>query len=428
MTQSPAQDGPLFGRRVAFTGRLASMNREQALTFLEMVGAFHDRAPVDETDYLVVGEASRLLTEEGHPSASLSTARALRESGAAIGILSETQFLALLGLEELLRLYTTQQLGRILKVPDREIASWVRRGLIRPVKVVHRLHYFDYAQVASAKFLLDLVRSGVPVSRIRGNLREMEAWYPGVGKSLVQLGVMERDGQLMVRLEDGSLADSRGQLQIQFHASNAAAETIEKSQEAQPLNVVRFPSGQASTLDSKRTDRAEGRSKVPEPTSPFGGSWFDAALSFEESGWLEDAAAAYQKALAIDGPSAELAFNLGNVLYQLGRKEESVQRFLQAVEQEPAFIESWNNLANALFDIDRPEEAVRALRKALAVDPRYADAHYNLAEVLHHLGRDGEAAVHWQAYLEEDPASEWAEHVRERLKRWGKESPLSSSP
>jgi tetratricopeptide (TPR) repeat protein len=402
------------------------MSREQALTFLEMVGAFHDRAPLDGTDYLVVGEASRLLTEEGHPSASLSTARALRESGAAIGILSETQFLALLGLEELLRLYTTQQLSRILKVPDREIASWVRRGLIRPVKVVHRLHYFDYAQVASAKFLLDLVRSGVPVSRIRENLREMEAWYPGVGKSLVQLGVMERDGQLMVRLEDGSLADSRGQLQIQFDVAGAPNDTVAKSQEAQPRNVVRFPRAQAS--ESKRTERTEERSSERESASPFGGSWFDAALSFEESGWLEDAAAAYQKALAIDGPSAELAFNLGNVLYRLGRKEESVQRFLQAVELEPAFIESWNNLANAFFDIDRPEEAVRALRKALAVDPRYADAHYNLAEVLHHLGRNGEAAVHWQAYLEEDPASEWAEHVRERLKHLGKESPFSSSP
>lgn len=425
MTQSPAQDGPLHGRRVAFTGRLASMNREQALTFLEMVGAFHDRAPVDGTDYLVVGEASRLLTDEGHPSASLSAARALRESGSPIEILSETQFLALLGLEELLRLYTTQQLGRILKVPDREIASWVRRGLIRPVKVVHRLHYFDYAQVASAKFLLDLVRSGVPVSRIRENLRAMEAWYPGVGKSLVQLGVMERDGQLMVRLADGSLADSRGQLQLEFHAAKAES-PVARSAEARPVNVVRFPGGLAE--ETKKPDPGSARSSDPEAASPFGGSWFDAALSFEESGWLEDAAAAYQKALAIDGPSAELAFNLGNVLYRLGRKEESVQRFLQAVELEPAFIESWNNLANALFEIDRPEEAVRALRKALAVDPRYADAHYNLAEVLHHLGRDAEAAVHWRAYLEEDPASEWAEHVRERLRRWGKESPLSSGP
>lgn len=402
------------------------MSREEALAFLEMVGACHDRAPVAGTEFLVVGEASRVLTEEGHPTTNLSAARALRKAGGEIEIISETQFLALLGLEELLRLYTTQQLGRILKVPDREISSWVRRGLIRPVKIVHRLHYFDFAQVASAKFLLDLVRSGVPVSRIRDNLRDMEVWFPGVGKSLVQLGVMEQDGRLMVRLEDGSLADSRGQLQIEFRAPEGASEREpSSSREIRHDNVVPLPIRKPDSPSEPSVFRP-GQAKPSGPDSPFGGSWFDAALSFEESGWLDDAASAYQNALAIDGPSAELAFNLGNVLYRLGRKEESVQRFLQAVELEPAFIESWNNLANALFEIDRPEEAVRALRKALAVDPRYADAHYNLAEVLHHLRRNEEAAVHWKAYLEEDPASEWAEHVRDRLKTWGNNAPLHS--
>lgn len=427
MTQSPAKDGALFGRRIAFTGRLASMSREEALTFVEMVGACHDRTPTEGTDYLVVGEASRVLNDEGHPTSSLSTARKLQEEGGEIEIISETQFLALLGLEELLRFYTTQQLGRILKISDREISSWVRRGLIRPVKIVHRLHYFDFSQVASAKFLLDLVRSGVPVSRIRDNLRDMEAWYPGAGKSLMQLGVMEQDGRLMVRLEDGSLADSRGQLQIEFGAGGPShREAVSGAGEHQPHNVVSLPIRTPGAASDGLSSASSAKGSPSSPDAPFGGTWFDAALSFEEAGWLDDAASAYQNALAIDGPSAELAFNLGNVLYRLGRKEESVQRFLQAVELEPAFIESWNNLANALFEIDRPEEAVRALRKALAVDPHYADAHYNLAEVLHHLGRNEEAARHWKAYLEEDPVSEWAEHVRDRLRTWGENTPTHS--
>jgi tetratricopeptide (TPR) repeat protein len=424
MTRSPAKDGALFGRRIALTGRFASMKREEALTFLEMVGAFHDRIPVPETDFLVVGEASRLLTEDGHPTASLAAARNLQETGAEIEILSETQFLALLGLDELLRLYTSQQLGRILKVPAREIASWVRRGLVRPVKVVNRLFYFDFGQVASAKFLVDLIRSGVPISRIRENLRDMESWYPGVGKSLVQLGVMEQYGRLLIRLEDGSLADSRGQLQLEFGEGAARGDPgASGARELRHPDVLRLPIPAVPRGGGSARGDGPGDEDGSARASPFGESWFDAGLSFEEAGWLEDAAAAYLKALAVDGPSAELAFNLGNVLYGLGRKEESVQRFLQAVELEPAFIESWNNLANALFEIDRPEEAVRALRKALAVDPYYADAHYNLAEVLHHLGRLAEAADHWRAYLEQDPASEWSEHVRDRLKRLEEDLP-----
>ncbi|MCA9726147.1 MAG: tetratricopeptide repeat protein [Candidatus Eisenbacteria bacterium] len=456
MNRTPIRDGALQGMHVAFTGRLSSMKREEALTFLEMVGAAHDRAPGPETDFLVVGEASRLLDDEGQPTSSLARARSLRDQGSGIAILSETDFLALLGLDELLRLYTTQQLGRILKVPGREIATWVRRGLIRPVKVVNRLYYFDFAQVASAKFLLDLIHSGVPIARIRDNLREMEGWYPGVGKSLVQLGVMERDGRILIRLADGSLADPNGQLQMEFSALGRSHESATQRVRAavdpadlvlddaaadMPLDDPASPVGPRREL-ADRTERlpgedgatrGRGRSAVgqviPFPTTRRGANeeprsirqegaaetWFEMALRHEEDGRLAEAADAYHKALAVDGPSAELSFNLGNVLYGLERKEEAVQRFLQSVELEPAFIEAWNNLANALFEIGRSEEAVRSLRKALAVDPRYADAHYNLAEILHHLGRPSEAAAHWRAYLEQDPASEWAEHVRARL-------------
>ena len=334
MTRTRAKEGALSGRRVALTGRLASMNREEALTFLDMVGAIHDRTTGIDTDFLVVGEGSRPLTEDGHPTASLAAARSLRDSGATIEILSETQFLALLGLEELLRLYTTQQLGRILKIPAREITAWVRRGLVRPVKVVHRLCYFDFAQVASAKFLLDLIRSGVPISRIRDNLREMESWYPGAGKSLVQLGVMERHGQLMVRLEDGSLADPRGQLQFEFGSDESRPDEASSAPQAKRPGILALPT--ASSPNSALAGSADS-SGTAEMSTSVEESWFEAAMAFEEARQLDDAAVSYQKALAVDGPSVELAFNLGNVLYGLGRKEESVQRFLQAVELEPDF-------------------------------------------------------------------------------------------
>jgi tetratricopeptide (TPR) repeat protein len=279
---------------------------------------------------------------------------------------------------------------------------------VRPVKIVNRLHYFDFGQVASAKFLHDLVERGVPVAQIRESLHAIETWYPAAGRSLLQLGMMERDGRLLVRLDDGSLADPNGQLHFAF------------SQPAQtpsvPFSVVELDPDQGEDDADAGSEDEDGPEDDlfglnPDPS----GSWFEIAVELEEAGRLPQAAEAYQRALAVDGPSAEVAFNLGNVLYGLGRREEAVQRFLQAVESDPSYIEAWNNLANALFDIGRREEAVRALRKALAVNPRYADAHYNLAEVLHDLGRMDEACAHWRAYLEQDPSSSWADLVRDRL-------------
>jgi len=389
MSRTPAKEGSLRGRHVAISGRLSSMTREEALTFLEMVGATFDRSPQKTTHYLVVGEVGASLADDGSPPASLLAAEEHNADGGHIEIISETEFLAFLGLDEFLKLYTAQQLSRILKVDKSEINSWVRRGLIRPVKIVNRLFYFDFSQVAGAKRLLELIRAGVSPGKIRGSLKALESWLPGAGGSLSQLAVLEQDGRLLVRLEDGALADPSGQLHLDFSG-------VEHSKRPRPI-IASF-------------ERV-----TPSPDCEEE-SWFDIAVRLEEVGQDEEAAAAYQKALAVDGPAAETAFNLGNVLYRLGRREEAVTRFLQAVEIEPGYIESWNNLANAQFELGRPEDAIRSLRKALAADPNYADAHYNLAEILHQQRREEEACRHWEAYLKQDPNSTWADQVRERLK------------
>lgn len=448
------------------------MKREQALSFLEMVGAVFDRVPTAETNYLVVGEGVSILNDEGHPTAGLRAAQGLRTVGSEIQIVSETEFLALLGLEELLRFFTSQQLSRILGIERRELDSWVRRGLIRPAKIVNRLHYFDFAQVVSAKRLQDLIASGVPLARIRSSLEDMQAWLPGTGKSLVQLGILEQDGRLVVRLPDGAIAETSGQLQIPFAADDPAIRRPPESRsgpgtgpmdpgedaaqsagfgvesdfaapsEPEPGLVpsptpgpVSGSGGRFSPVRDAADPSATGLAKIvafPEPAwrSQDGASgspdestrsaeaegWFEQASELEEAGKLEAAVDAYQKALAVDGPAADISFNLGNVLYGLGRRDEAIQRFLQSTEIDPGYIEAWNNLATAYFETDRPEEAVRSLRKSLAVDPTYADAHYNLGEVLHFLGRDEEARAHWSAYLRQDPNSDWAEHVRQRLR------------
>ena len=84
MLKTRIQESPLQGRRVAITGRFSSMKREEALAFLDFVGAHHDRVPDEGTDFLVVGEACWLLGDEGHPTASLARAQSLRAKGAPV--------------------------------------------------------------------------------------------------------------------------------------------------------------------------------------------------------------------------------------------------------------------------------------------------------------------------------------------------------
>ena len=383
-----APRGLLCGQRVSITGRLASMTRLQAIERIGLSGGSYVTTPDQHTDMLVVGLEGWPLRKDGRLTHSLHRARELRAAGAAIRVASEVEFMAALGLEgrqdDLHRLYTTEQLSRILEVEVAEIRSWVRSGLIRPQKVVRRLCYFDFRQVASAKALLNLMRAGATPARIRKSLEQLQSWLPGTEISTTQLQTLEQGGPVLVRLHGGQLAEPCGQLRLDFRGKAPGQPTA-----AREL----FTSGRRAPHE-----------------------WFTLGVRAEEEGDLEQAARHCHQALLTGGPQAEIAFNLGNVLHGLGRPGEAVQRFMQAVEIEPDYVEAWNNLGNTLAELDRFDEALVAYERALLVEPAYADAHFNLAETLEQLGRRAAARPHWEAYLVQDPDSSEAAYVQKRLR------------
>ncbi len=279
------------------------------------------------------------------------------------------------------RLYTVQQLSRILGVSVARLRRWVRAGLIRPARTDKRLDYFDYSQVHEAKALVQMIERGATPRQIRRSLDELGQWLPDAEHALSRLQAGD-DGGLVVRLAGGKVAEPSGQLRFDFPPDEPARPTPTLLRSAE--------------------------------------SWFEQAAAAEDAGQLDDAVDAYHRSLLAGGArdpdrAAETCFNLGNVLYRLERRHEAVQRYFQTVEFDPDYIEAWNNLGNALAETGRHDEAVRAFERALARSPDYADAHYNLADTLEQLGRRDDAREHWEAYLALDPASTWADAVRDRL-------------
>lgn len=151
MTTAERDGRGLRGREVAFAGRLATMTRQEAGARVAAAGGRVVRLPGTATSYLVVGHGGWPLRADGRPSAGMAQARRLKRQRAPLSIVSETTFLQLLGLtekvEDLQRWFTTAQLSRILEVPARDIRAWMRRRLIRPVKVARRLAWFDFREV-----------------------------------------------------------------------------------------------------------------------------------------------------------------------------------------------------------------------------------------------------------------------------------------
>jgi NAD-dependent DNA ligase len=77
-----------FQRSVAFTGRLASMKREEAFALVRERGGTPRRGLTKTTTILVVGELGWPLLPDGQPSKSLSLAKSY-----GVEIASERHFL-----------------------------------------------------------------------------------------------------------------------------------------------------------------------------------------------------------------------------------------------------------------------------------------------------------------------------------------------
>ena len=135
---------------------------------------------------------------------------------------------------------------------------------------------------------------------------------------------------------------------------------------------------------------------------------FALAVDAEAEERFADAAALYQRCLAIDPSDSVAAFNRANCLKAMHLLNEAGHAYVQAIKLDPGFVEAWFNLAGLMKERSQPAAARRHLHKAIALDADYADAIYNLAALEYDAGDLKEAQRWWKRYLELDRDSEWA--------------------
>ena len=93
--------GRLYGRHVAVTGKLASMNRGEAFDAIRRVGGIPVKRPSRATDYLVVGSINLAEVGPGGVTGQHKKAYELLQAGHPIQIIDEDDFHCLLANEPL---------------------------------------------------------------------------------------------------------------------------------------------------------------------------------------------------------------------------------------------------------------------------------------------------------------------------------------
>jgi len=126
-------------------------------------------------------------------------------------------------------------------------------------------------------------------------------------------------------------------------------------------------------------------------------------LALVAVGRTDEAVEQFNQALLLKPEYAHAHNNLGNALARMGRADEAIEHYRQALRLKPEFVEAHNSFGLVLAEMQRAKEAVKHYQEALRLKPHYAAAHYNFANVLAGMGKREEAIQHYYEAVKVSP-------------------------
>jgi len=125
-------------------------------------------------------------------------------------------------------------------------------------------------------------------------------------------------------------------------------------------------------------------------------TWVERSAALCKQGDRVGAAAALREAIAIEPGVAAWHCDLAVLCQTSGQIDEAEAAYRRAVECDSALRQAWYNLGCLLNDQDREAEALECFHQAVRLAPDYAAAHHNLAQSLFNLGNTDEAIAHYR--------------------------------
>lgn len=146
-----------------------------------------------------------------------------------------------------------------------------------------------------------------------------------------------------------------------------------------------------------------GAKQIVKKEPGLGVAWKVVGLASQKAEKLEDAEAAFQRALQIEPTCFETHNNLGVVFSEQGKFEQAVASYQKSGEANPRYFRAFFNLGIALRDLDRLEEAVSAYEKAISLNSDHAESHHNLGNIYSDQGSFEKARAAYEKALALEP-------------------------
>ncbi|MDP1562950.1 MAG: tetratricopeptide repeat protein [Pirellulaceae bacterium] len=329
-----------------------------------------------------------------------------RIENGAVRLWEETEFWQQCGLLEdpthTTQLYTPAMLADLLKIPVRTIRRWHRLGLLHPIREVYRLPYFDFQELAAARRLASWLQSTSP-EQVEQQLVKLTRVLPGARRPLSQLPIIVQGKEVLLRQMSG-LVDPNGQLRFDFE---------------QWGNQEELPAARILALSDRVAETAPFARLTPTDWSDFrprsSEECLQQAIEFEDAQDWPSALNVYRCMQLAFGPSADVCFQIGELLYRTGELTAARERYSMAVELDTEFLEARANLGCVLMELQQWDLALAAFEGALDLHPDYVDVLFHAAAACEKLGRLAESHDYWERFVRLAPNSPWAQYAHAKL-------------
>lgn len=180
--------------------------------------------------------------------------------------------------------------------------------------------------------------------------------------------------------------------------------------------IVLTPTGEAALQWDDGLTTLEGQGYLPVDQDHAGlDDLFEAAAVAEANSEPDLAARLYDTCARADRHDAIAPYNYGNIRLAQGAHEEAALAYQRALARDPGFIEARYNLAQALEAVGKTDAAAIELDRVLAADPTHSDAVFNLAQIRLRAGQMRDAKALYERYLALDPPADWAATARKAI-------------
>jgi len=278
--------------------------------------------------------------------------------------------------------FSRAEVRRKFSLTERQLRSWEKQELIPAGET------YSFSDLIAIQTLIKLRDKHIQPREIGRALASLRQKLNGVKQPLSELRIVSQGRKIAVHVGGQKMDAVSGQILFDF-------DDIETG------GVKSFPAPKTSATQLRDSEL-----------------WFQKGLDLEESGApVEQAIAAYEKALECNPSAAGALVNLGTIYYRQRNFKESEKYYQDAVVADPSYPLAHFNLGNLFDEQGRLSEAFSHYRKALGLNPNYADAHFNLALLAERTGDILRAVHHWKTYLKLDNTGQWADIARRQLER-----------